>query len=144
MACATITTPLGTAFICGLPTHTRKKCAFCNARNVKALCDWPVKKPTVLTAADVIVGDKLISPKSKLTVKVINVQEWRGGLLDISIAETRGTRLRFWNYIRAPSDAVTLLRPGTCDNACCFRHRRHVGPDRDYCMDHWALTEASA
>jgi hypothetical protein len=25
---------------------------------------------------------------------------------------------------------------GTCDRACCARHRKHVGPDRDYCEPH--------
>lgn len=28
---------------------------------------------------------------------------------------------------------------GTCDKPCCFRCRRHVAKDVDYCMDHWDL-----
>jgi hypothetical protein len=30
---------------------------------------------------------------------------------------------------------------GTCDKSCCYRHRRHVGRDRDYCADHWDQTK---
>jgi hypothetical protein len=30
-------------------------------------------------------------------------------------------------------------RPGTCDKPCCYRCRRNVAPNVDYCMDHWHL-----
>jgi hypothetical protein len=35
-------------------------------------------------------------------------------------------------------------KAGTCDKPCCFRHRRHVGDNRDHCMDHWDLAEVPA
>lgn len=34
-------------------------------------------------------------------------------------------------------------KPGTCDRPCCRQHAVSVGPDRDYCLAHANLTEAS-
>ena len=34
-------------------------------------------------------------------------------------------------------------KPGTCDRACCRQHAVSVGPDRDYCLAHANLTEAT-
>lgn len=42
----------------------------------------------------------------------------------------RSTKLCDWAGTRKGVKA-------TCDKPCCYRHSRHVGPDRDYCQDHW-------
>jgi hypothetical protein len=34
-----------------------------------------------------------------------------------------------------------IERTEMCDNACCFRHRRRIGPDRYYRVDHWEAWE---
>jgi hypothetical protein len=35
--------------------------------------------------------------------------------------------------------------PGkTCDKPCCSNCRQHVGPDRDYCRDHWDFASREA
>lgn len=30
-----------------------------------------------------------------------------------------------------------ILNGKTCDRHCCGRHAKRVGPNRDYCLDHW-------
>lgn len=32
----------------------------------------------------------------------------------------------------------------TCDKPCCSNCRQHIGPDRDYCKDHWTYEARKA
>lgn len=34
-------------------------------------------------------------------------------------------------------------KPGTCDRPCCRQHAVSVGPNRDYCLAHANLSEAT-
>jgi hypothetical protein len=70
MACHWHKLPDGTTVHINMATPRKRRCAFCDCRDAKALCDY-----------------------------------------------------------RLPSGK-------TCDKAICFRHRVHVGADRDYCLDH--------
>jgi len=148
MGCATITTEHGTAFICGLPVRVRKKCKFCKARDVKALCDWPVMRFQLAPASSIQVGEIIRHPKLGIfprTAEIQGIDEGSSGQLwfHCIVAAREGQRRSkpapfHWHH----TGMLYVMRPGgTCDNACCFRHRRHVGPNRDYCMDHWGLVE---
>ncbi len=37
-----------------------------------------------------------------------------------------------------------LIPAKTCDKPCCSNCRQHVGPDRDYCRDHWDFQSREA
>jgi hypothetical protein len=119
----------------------RKKCRFCGCRDAKALCDWPTTRRGEVRVDDLRVGDiwvTQLSDKGK-SGKIVEIEDF-----DL-------TR-RFWilipghrnasPYDRFRGELQMSERNTTCDNACCFRHRRRIGPDRHYCADHWSAWEA--
>jgi hypothetical protein len=113
----------------------RKKCRFCGCRDAKALCDWPTTRRGEVLVDDLRVGDIWIIQPSGKDGKIVEIEEFD---------QTR----RFWIHRRAApydrfrGDRQASERNQTCDNACCFRHRRRIGPDRHYCADHWSAWEA--
>ncbi len=119
----------------------KRFCRFCGAR-ATALCDWPKVRREAVRVAEVQRGARVfLLRRSRETVQVEMVYP-RPAEGEITIA--------FWwrNAIHeqtfpAARDLHQAI-PGTCDAPVCFRHLRHVGPDRDYCKRHWKAWEAIA
>ncbi len=129
-----------TAFICGSGINPKpKKCAFCDCRDAKSLCDWPVMKRIELPIEEARVGDVWITKQQHHRGKIVQIE----AAVDPVVPTFAN---RYWvlvpgrkdpyPYLRHVGQTFTTERPGTCDKPCCFKHRRHVGPNRDYCMDH--------
>lgn len=121
-----------TVFVCG---PRKKFCRFCGAK-ATALCDWPRVRIVQVAFAELKVGDEVVSgPQSRQVHRLVYLEpkpergevwlatEWQGRV-------TQRVESQPWRGMWAP-------RAGTCDAPCCFRHARHVGPDRDYCRRHW-------
>ena len=127
----------------------KRKCAHCGCPDAKTLCDWPMDRPVrFYRIEDLSIGDVIVQRHG-----------WRGRIAAIELPATvraevitRGDRaqpllhrvesmfaLDEWLIAR-----LRVERPGTCDKPCCFRCRRHVGPDRDYCLDHWNREEKAS
>jgi hypothetical protein len=117
----------------------RRKCHFCGCRHAKATCDWPTIRRGEVLVEDLKVGDFWIAEPSGKRGKIVEIEDF-----DL-------TR-KFWilvpgtkdpsPYNRFRGDRQMSERIETCDNACCFRHRRRIGPGRHYCSDHWNTWEA--
>lgn len=127
----------GTLFICG-PGLGPRRCKFCK-RRARALCDWPVMKRVKVKAVKLRRGDVFITPQSNREVPVIDA--YRNGEKWIITVELRDVVRRppypTFSYVRDLQEIVTTLRRRRCSAACCARHRRSVGPERDYCERHW-------
>jgi hypothetical protein len=118
---------------------TGKKCRFCGCRNAKATCDWPTTRRSEVLVEDLQVGD----------IWIAHASDQRGTIVEI---EDFDLTRRFWikvpgtkeprPYDRFRSDLQLSERIHTCDNPCCFRHRRRIGDGRYYCSDHWTSWEA--
>jgi hypothetical protein len=127
----------------------KRRCAHCDCRDAKALCDWPMDKLTKFDSpGDLAAGDFLGTGEG-----------WRARILAIDgpgpahgyyIVRVAVLNLHGGNKTTPPFESEIALssnfarrllveRPGTCDKPCCSACRRHVGPDRDYCRDHWDL-----
>jgi hypothetical protein len=144
--------PDGSMVHINMAAPRKRHCAFCDCPDAKALCDWPMVKGVAFKIEELNPGDILVQP---------TLPGWRARLLEATVidgqyavcAEVRVTLITqtplFSGLKKPPFDIRFTLptvsfakyyrveRPGTCDKPCCFRCRRHVGPDRDYCMDHW-------
>ena len=123
--------------ICGiLGPVVLKKCRFCDCDNADAQCAWPTIRRSEVLVEDLRVGDIWITERK------------RGRIVEI---EDFDLTRRFWisnpghkdpdTYNRFRRDLQMIERAEMCDNACCFRHRRRIGPDRYYCVDHWEAWE---
>jgi hypothetical protein len=123
--------------ICGiLGPVVVKKCRFCDCGDAVAQCGWPTTQRSEVLVEDLKVGDIWITGRNRGTI--------------VEIEDFDLTR-RFWvsrpghddpdphNRFRGGLERIERLE--MCDNACCFRHRRRIGPDRYYCVDHWGAWE---
>ena len=122
-----------------LPPATRH-CRFCleegHTREARAVCDWPVEEVIETPWSDLRIGDSWVVRHAGLV----------GVVRDIDLDPMGGVRFRIafpgrkelCTYSRWGPWSVFTTRPGgRCSTPCCFRHRRHVGPNRDYCRGHW-------
>jgi hypothetical protein len=143
----------------GMGPTPRKKCAFCDhkGRASISLCDWPVWKQIEKRAELAEVGDVWITQQAAKRGRIVEIENLKlapdkQGTLSYVVTEGEFQARRIWvlipghpkpyPYTRNNGATFTTEGPGTCDQACCFRHRRHVGIDKDYCMDHWNAWEA--
>src|SRR3569623_17285 len=133
----------------------RRRCAHCDCPDAKALCDWPMVKPVRFTSVTELNIDDVVCQS----------YGWRARILSITLGPpaqrfsyqsgwyTRVLILDRGHHIGLPAARMELPvvmdtwalarlrveRPGTCDKPCCYRCRRNVAPNVDYCMDHWHL-----
>jgi len=123
--------------ICGiLGPVVLKKCRFCECDTAEARCAWPTTQRNEVLVEEIKVGDIWISERKP--GRIVEIEDF-----DL-------TR-RFWISIPGRLDAnphdrfrgalQMIERTAMCDNPCCFRHRRRIGPDRYYCVDHWRAWE---
>jgi hypothetical protein len=137
-----------------MATPRKRRCAHCDCPDAKALCDWPMVVAKRIKSIDEINVDDVITQS----------HGWRARILSILVGPAPGIWQTQSGYcVRAlvlqraegiqlprPLESGFMLdqwmierlrveRPGTCDKPCCFRCRRHVDTDRDYCRDHWEL-----
>ena len=136
---------------CGLPSHATRCCRFClrqgRKREGRALCDWPAYKQVATYVSDLKVNDlirrlqdgKGLSKQTRNAARVIYIDKSSGTGGGIVAVLLIGNRQK--NVTWAPYDRVLRLKMGTCSAPCCYRHRRHVGKDRDICMDHWSAQD---
>jgi hypothetical protein len=130
----------------------KRKCAHCGCPDAKALCDWPMKKPIRFEPFDAVgVDDVLVQPggwRARIIGITPMVANWNDSLrfiqvraLVLSLGEMRKTHIRpFETSFGISTENFKKFRvegKATCDKPCCYRHRRHVDKDVDYCMDHW-------
>lgn len=157
MACRVFSDPAvfdgATIIACG--PELRRKCKFCDCRHANALCDWPVIKPVHFEPYDAIGEGDILAQPGGWRARIQELQP-RAGCLDVrAVVLDLGKRAGIPRRVKPPFRTAfpisphnfqkfRVMRPGTCDNPCCARHRRHVGPDRDYCMDHWRAWEQVA
>jgi hypothetical protein len=134
MGCARVQVGGVTAVVCG-PAFGRKYCRTCGAP-AKALCDWPRLRKVHKSFREVKVGDAVLAyEKSNQPHKLVYLAvkpelgqvwlatEWQGRVMErVEYQAWRG---------------IWVAEMGTCDAPCCYRHRRHVGPEKDYCARHW-------
>jgi len=132
MGCDTFEFMGSTGFICGPGINQKpKRCAFCEHRSTK-LCDWPVEKQKTVYAHEVKAGDRVIQGKRRLAISLAEVLHDGRIHLEYSADGTCTYAMAF-----RPDATFHVEVKGTCDKPCCYRHSRHVGPDRDYCQEHW-------
>jgi hypothetical protein len=113
----------------------RRKCAYCDCPDAKALCDWKMIKPVRFSKWNSInVGDTLVYA-SGLRVRILSIDGAPGYLILRAQASARAPEYVFNGY-DGNVDMFRVERPGTCDKPICYRCRRHVGPNRDYCLTH--------
>lgn len=123
------------AHVCGSGIGRKKHCRFCG-RPSDALCDWPKMRRENVQFDTLKVGDLVLAfEKSEQPHRLVYLApqphlgevwyatEWNGRV-------TERVESQPWRGIWVP-------KMGTCDAPCCARHRRHVGPDVDYCQRHW-------
>lgn len=141
-----------------LATPRKLRCAFCNCPDAKALCDWPMMKPVPVdfkSIDELKIGDCLSNASGSWRAKILSISVGPpadkysppGYVACISVIQTVGTvahALRTVTLGPATMGRAFVERPGTCDKPCCFRCRRHVDTDRDYCRDHWDLQAPAA
>ncbi len=121
-----------------LQNPPRKKCRFCATQDVKTLCDWPVVKLKSIFASDLVVGDRFHFHQVRRPDMVHIVE-----LIDLEKPNVTFVAYRIPGlppqvpYRFQLGQRIYVERAGTCDAPCCYKHRRHVGVDTDYCADHW-------
>jgi hypothetical protein len=132
----------------------KKKCAFCDQPDAKSLCDWPAITlvPLKIEPGCLAKGDVLAQRggwRCEVTAVELRVQ----GLIVFGVTNVPTNaayrRATGETYPRSIKFEITrgnlhhFYREalGTCDKPCCYRHRRHVDKDVDYCQDHWNLTD---
>lgn len=132
----------------------RKKCRFCEHRAL-SFCDWPTVRPVRFEPYDAVGVDDVLVQATGWRAQIREVRESVGyialriSVFDLGKDRARRSRVRR----RLPWEMLFYLGPdnfrkfrvermSTCDAPCCFRHRRHIGPDKDYCQDHWKSWEA--
>lgn len=132
-------------FVCG-PPEIRKVCQFCKCHKGLSLCDWPMMKPIPFEPYYAIGEEDILVQASGWRARILGITRmstWvnvRASVLTSTVGRARNPMKPYVCVFTISAATLRLFRverPGTCDKACCFRHRRHVGPDRDYCMDHW-------
>jgi len=145
----------------------RKACRFCQRRNAKALCDWPVERARPVKVEELQNGDHVLSELARRRCRVIAPQEFvrtdrptgywmywlefpgRGKISDLELSKETRTCVgenqssRVFQYLKPKGFVLQTFRPATCDAPCCFACRRHVGPGRDYCREHWCSWETA-
>ncbi len=102
------------------------RCRFCEDPNPEAVCDWPELR-IVRVRPVVVVPDDKIEQHGKL-YRIESLEQVPEGIR-ITLENNAVGIIRFNDWLR-------VQRTGPCGAACCFRHRRHVAEDRDYCLDH--------
>jgi hypothetical protein len=132
-----------------------KRCAFCGRRGV-ALCDWKTEKRVLLHPCQLREGDLYVTQNGRnLKILTLNRFRYEGKPLLWSLrphAEAvTGSRVtsfavdygrnRHFIFFRVNRQCVPVLRRVLCSASCCDRCRRHVGPNKDYCRDHWSAWE---
>lgn len=150
MNCSTIVVPSPNGPIRAIVCGTRpkpKRCAFCGDAS-EALCDWPAARWSPVPVETLKVGDVWITQtaqKRGIVVGIVDLREHPDS--------PAGEAFQFWIQIPGHQDPYPYRRVrgdqavtevwGTCDKPVCFRHRREVGEDRDYCLEHWNAWEGA-
>lgn len=138
MGCNILQGEGGPVFICGPGINPkRKRCAFCGDWSTK-LCDWPVWRHNLVPASSLKIGDRIFPFSANEHREILAIDTVRHLFKPDRLIIT-------WEWRGAPQKGYELLADrqvklavkGTCDKPCCHAHHRHVGPDRDYCQEHW-------
>jgi hypothetical protein len=142
-----------------IATPRKRRCAHCDCPDAKALCDWPMAVSKRVESIDELNVDDVITQSHGWRARVLSITLgppaerfscWSGWYMRVAVLNTGLNIMPVRNLeISVTFDPQAIghfrvERPGTCDKPCCFRCRRHVGPDRDYCMDHWNQEEKSS
>jgi hypothetical protein len=102
---------------------------------------WPMMKPARFKIDQLVVGDVVVQNEAG---------RWRAQIDRLDIVPAEG-EVKIWATIIEsglhtafaiwPTNLhlFRVERKGTCDKPCCYRCRRNVATDVDYCMDHWDL-----
>lgn len=131
-------------------TRTRgtQLCAYCaregKHRQALAQCAWPVDSKVAIPFWEAKVGDVWFTHQRGLRARIFAIEAIDNFPLNVAA--------RFWveipghkdpyPYSRQLSDTIwTEKSAHQCSVAICYRHRRHVGPGRNYCVDHWSAWE---
>lgn len=154
MHCQTLQHPefSSPVFVCGT-RPPKRYCRFClregHRAEARALCDWPMPKPIHVRTAAAEVGDVWITQQGRKRGRIVEIQNLCG---DNVVTDGLYFARMIWvqipghktpyPYHRVNGDTFLSERPGLCSAPVCYRHRRHVGPNRDYCMSHWRSWEA--
>jgi hypothetical protein len=154
MACHWHKLPDGSVMHFNMATLRKRRCAHCDCRDAKALCDWPMVVAKRIKSIDDLNVDDVITQSHGWRARILSItlgppaerfscrSGWymRLAVLNtgLNITSVRWLEIAFTFDLWA-IERLRVERPGTCDKPCCFRCRRHIGPDRDYCMDHWDL-----
>lgn len=120
--------PRGVACVCGAPALYR--------------CDWPIIRPVEAAAADVRVGETMLSPRTgalAVVIEVILAPEcaW----IRVQFRQRRRPPFPEYTYSRAISDPMRVMRLAPCEASVCDAHVREVGDDRHHCQSHWDAWE---
>lgn len=128
--------PAVSAIVCG-PAPRRKRCAFCGDL-CDALCDFPVERVEKVAVKDLQPGDRVDTMGCVGYSRIILLEPAALGDVRVSIQRPASFGKPLL-VTTVPAIATFLaLRKTTCDKACCHKHRRHAGPNLDYCADHWS------
>ncbi len=114
-----------------------KKCRFCGCRQVKAACGWPIVWKGDVRVEDLSVGDYWLTPPKR--GKIVDVEEFEQ-TRKIWVVFPGSRDPHAFNRFRGDLQLSERIR--ACGKACCFRHRRRLGPGCYYCSDHWTAWEA--
>lgn len=118
----------------------KRRCAHCDCPDAKALCDWPVIKLARFKVNELAVEDIVASPAGTWRARIDSLEfiPQEGEIKFHATVIATGAKTAFALF-PANVHLMRVERPDTCNKPCCFRCRRHVGPDKDYCRDHWDL-----
>jgi hypothetical protein len=139
MGCAAFDDGKGVrGIVCGPGINPKpKRCSFCPSTSVK-LCDWPVERAKVIPVASLEAGQRIFPFSDGEDARTLLTVETTGNRVMVTWAY-RGVAQSPYSMRLAGNCRLAVM--GTCDKPCCHAHHRHVGPDRDYCQDHWRQEE---
>jgi hypothetical protein len=123
---------------------TLPACHYCGSRDGLTRCAWPDIVPVKASIADAQPGDVWISEQKRLRGEIVEIAHAKENP-DLRIVWVKLPGHKFpYPYNRYLTEAYTSEGPGQCGQLACPEHSREVGPDRNYCRDHWKTWEAVA
>ncbi|HEX4311913.1 MAG TPA: hypothetical protein VHZ25_17920 [Acidobacteriaceae bacterium] len=130
MSCEVIQSGFGPAFVCGTSKRP-KPCHFCGSPSL-FLCDFKGEHPTITPIADLRVGDRRAYDNWRIVYHAVE-----GETVYFAVEKNGGAVTQSKGPIHG---VLTVLRPGTCDEPCCYNCAREVDEDVHYCRgSHWSL-----
>lgn len=109
---------------------TPAACAFCPDPQPEAVCDWPEQQLVKVRPIVARVGDAIEVRRALWKITAIEQFANSFKLLAARDGLEISGSVPFNGWLK-------VQRIAPCGQACCFRHRRHVAENRDYCLSHW-------